>query len=147
MIQLDEEWQTAINNAFTDGCPIIWATSGADGQSSMAFFGTTQAYSDHELALWMRTPARGFLKRISENPKTTMLYRNPVTKLSLQIHGEARVAGDPEIDRRIYDNAAEAERNADPERKGLGVIVDIVRIIQRGQVVQSRENEVGAVAD
>lgn len=147
MIQLDPEWQTAINTAFTDGCPIVWASVGADGQPSTAFFGTTQAYSDHEVALWMRTPARGFLRRIAENPKVTMQYRNAATRVAFQIQGEARVAGDPAIDKRVYDNAVEAERNSDPEMKGLAVIVDIVRIIQRGEVVQSRDGEVGAKVD
>jgi len=147
VIHLDDDMKTAINNAFTEGCPIIWASVGADGQPSTGFFGTTQAFGDHEIALWMRTPARGFLKRIAENPKVTMQYRNAATRLAFQIHGEARVANDPEIDRRVYDNAAEAERNNDPERKGLAVIVDIVRIIQRGEVVQSRDDEVRAKVD
>ena len=147
MIKLDDEWQTAINNAFTDGCPILWASVGADGQPSTAFFGTTQAFSDHEIALWMRTPARGFLKRIAENPKVTMQYRNAGTRMAFQIQGEARVANDPVIDHKVYDSAAEAERNADPERKGLAVVVDIVRIIQRGEVVQARDGEAGAKVD
>ncbi len=147
MIELDADMQTAINNAFVDGYPIVWGSTGADGQPMATFFGTTQAFSDHELALWMRTPARGFLARIAENPKVTMLYRNTATRLAFQIHGEARVANDPDIDRRVYDNAAEAERNADPERKGMSVIVDIVRVIQRGQIVQSRDEEVGTKVD
>lgn len=147
MIQLDSEWQTAINNALPDGCPILWASAGADGQPSTGFFGTTQALSDHEIALWMRNPARGFLKRIAENPKVTMQYRNPATRMAFQIQGEARVANDPEIDRRVYDNSVEAERTADPDRKGLAVVVDIVRIIQRGEVVQSRDGAAGAKVD
>jgi len=146
-IHLDDDMQTAINNAFTDGCPIIWATAGADGQPSLGFFGTTQAYSDHEIALWMRTPTRGFLKRIAENPQATMQYRNPGTRTAFQIHGEARVANDPEIDRQVYDNSAEAERNNDPERKGLAVIMEITRIIQRGEVIQSRDGDTGAKVD
>ncbi len=147
VIQLTDEMQTAINNAFTDGHPIIWATAGTDGQPSLGFFGTTQAYSDHEIALWMRTPQRGFLKRIAENPRATMLYRNAATRLAFQIHGEARVANDPDIDRQVYDNSAEAERNNDPERKGLAVIMEIVRVIQRGEVIQSRDGTAGEKVD
>lgn len=147
LIHLDDDMRAAISNAFTDGYPIVWASTGADGQPMATFFGTTQAFSDHELAIWMRTPARGFLKRIAENPKVTMLYRNTATRLAFQIHGEARVANDPEIDRRVYDNSAEAERNADPERKGMAVLVDVVRVIQRGAIVQARDEEVGAKVD
>lgn len=139
MIKLDDDMKTAINNAFTDGVPIIWATAGADGQPSLGFFGTTQAFGDDSIAVWMRTPDRGFLKRISENPQAAMQYRNPATRLAFQIHGEARVANDPAIDKQVYDSAAEAERASDPEMKGLAVIMDITRIIQRGAVIQSRD--------
>jgi hypothetical protein len=34
MIKLDDDMKQAINNAFTDGVPIVWATAGADGQPS-----------------------------------------------------------------------------------------------------------------
>ncbi len=147
MIQLPDDLKTAINNAFTDGYVITWTSVGADQQPSSNFFGTSQAFSDHELAIWMRTPERGFLQRIAENPKVTMMYRNPTTRLAFQIHGEARRVDDESVKRRVYDSAAEAEQKADPERKGTAVIVDVVRVIQRGQVVLSREaNEVGATA-
>lgn len=139
MIQLDDDMKQAINNAFTDGAPIVWATAGADGQPSLGFFGTTQAFSDDQIAVWMRTPDRGFLKRIAENPQAALQYRNPATKLAFQIHGNARVADDRAIDQQVYERSAEAERNSDPEMKGLAVIMDITRIIQRGQVIQSRD--------
>ena len=35
----------------------------------------------------------------------------------------------------------------DRERKGLAVVVDITRIIQRGEVVQSRDGDAGAKVD
>lgn len=139
MIKLDDDMKQAINNAFTDGAPIVWATAGADGQPSLGFFGTTQAFSDDQIAVWMRTPDRGFLKRIAENPQAALQYRNPATKLAFQIHGNARVANDRAIDQQVYERSAEAERNSDPEMKGLAVIMEITRIIQRGQVIQSRD--------
>ena len=49
-IQLDDDMKAAINNAFTDGVPIVWATSGKDGQPSLGFFGTTQAFGDDKIA-------------------------------------------------------------------------------------------------
>ena len=50
-IELPDEFKTAINNALADASPIIWTSTGADGQPSLGFFGTTQAYSDHELGI------------------------------------------------------------------------------------------------
>jgi hypothetical protein len=138
-IELSDEFKQAINNAFTDGCPIVWASTDAGGQASLNFFGTTQAYSDHELAIWMRTPDRGFLQRIAGNPQVAMMYRNPATRLAFQIHGEARHVDDEAVKTTVYDNAPEAERKQDPDRLGTAVVIDVTRIVQRGQVVQSRD--------
>ena len=80
-----------------------------------------------------------FRSRIAENPKVTMLYRNPGTRLAFQIHGEARHADDDATKQRVYDHSPENERNQDPERKGTAVVVDVVRLIQGGKVVQSRD--------
>lgn len=143
-VELTEEFQTAINNAFTDGCPIVWTSAGADGQPSLAFFGTTQAYSEHEVAIWMRTTNRGFLTRIEENPKVAMLYRNAAARLAFQIHGEARRVDDPVVKKRVYESAPEIERNADPDRLGTAVIVDVTRVIQRGTIIMSRDGDAGA---
>ncbi len=142
-VELTEEFQTAINNAFTDGCPIIWTSAGANGQPSLAFFGTTQAYSDHEIAIWMRTTNRGFLQRIEENPQVAMMYRNAPARLTFQIHGEARRVDDPAVKKHVYESAAEAEQKADPDRLGTAVIVEISRVIQRGAVIMARDGDTG----
>ncbi len=138
-IELTDEWKTALNNAYTDGCPVIWATVDGEGQATLAFFGTTQAYSDQELGLWMRTPARGFLTRIESNPKVALMYRNPETRMAFQIHGEARRVDDEAIAQQIYDSSPAPEREQDPDRIGVAVLVDVTRIIVRGEVVQSRD--------
>ncbi len=142
-VELTEEFQTAINNAFTDGCPIIWTSVGANGQPSLAFFGTTQVYSDHELAIWMRTTNRGFLTRIEENPQVAMMYRNAAARLAFQIHGEARRVDDPAVKKHVYESAPEVEQKADPDRLGTAVIVDITRVIQRGAVIMARDGDTG----
>jgi hypothetical protein len=138
-VSLPEEMQAAINNAFDDGYPIVWASVGSDGQPVQNFFGTSQAFSDHELAVWMRTPDRGFLKRIEENPQATMLYRNAETRLTFQIHSEPRRVTDEATRKRIYDQSPERERTQDPEMQGVAVIAEIVRVIQRGEVLMQRD--------
>ena len=44
-----------------------------------------------------------------------------------------------DLKQRVYDHSPENERNQDPERKGTAVVVDVVRLIQGGKVVQSRD--------
>lgn len=138
-VSLTEELREAINGAFDGGHPIVWASVGADGQPILSFFGTTQAYSDHEIAVWMRTPARGFLQRIAENPKASLLYRNPETRLSFQVHVEARHVDDPAVKQHVWESAPERERAQDPEMQGTAVVAEIVRVIQRGEVVMERD--------
>ena len=149
MIQLPDNWKTALNNARVENKTPIWASVEADGQPSIAFYGSTHAHSDHEIALWMRSSGRGFLRRIEANPKVTMLYNDPTpeTRLTLLIHGEATRVTDAALAKRIYDESPEIERNQDANMEGVAVLVDIVRIIQRGEVVQSRDGEEGKTVD
>ena len=139
VIELTDEWKSALNNAYDDRAPVVWASVDSEGQATLAFFGTTQAFSDTQLGLWMRVPSRGFLQRIETNPKVALMYRNPETRMAFQIHGEARRVDDEAIAQQIYDNSRQAERDQDPERQGVAVLVDVVRVIQRGEVVQSRD--------
>ncbi|MGE3961570.1 MAG: pyridoxamine 5'-phosphate oxidase family protein [Dehalococcoidia bacterium] len=138
-VSLSDEMRQAINGAFDDGFPIVWSSAGADGQPVLSFFGTTQAYSDHEIAIWMRTPERGFLGRIAENPQAAMLYRNATTRLSFQIHVEAKRVDDEAVKQHVWQSAPERERQQDPEMKGTAVVAEIVRVIQRGEVVMQRD--------
>lgn len=110
-----------------------------DGQPVLGYFGTTQAFSDHQIAIWMRTPERGFLKRIEENPKATMLYRNTQTRMSFQIHVEAKRVDDESVKKQVWSTAAEVERNQDPEMKGTAVVAEIVRVVQRGEIIMERD--------
>lgn len=144
MAALSDELKQAINNAFDDGCPIIWSSVDADGQSVLNFFGTSQAYSDDQIAIWMRNTNRGFLQRTAANPRVSMMYRNAGTRLSFQIHGEARRVDDEAVRTRVYDAAPARERESDPNKEGTAVVVDVVRVIQRNQVVWSRDGSTGA---
>jgi len=138
-VSLTEEMQQAINSAFDDGFPIVWSSVGTDGQPVLSFFGTTQAYSDHEVAIWMRTPERGFLARIAENPQAAMLFRNATTRMAFQIHVEAKRTDDEAVKKQVWENSPQRERDQDPEMKGTAVIADITRVIQRGEIVMQRD--------
>ena len=138
-VSLTDEMQQAINGAFDAGFPIVWASTDSEGQAVLNFFGTTQAYSDHQIAIWMRTPDRGFLSRIAQNPRAAMLFRNAETRVSFQIHVEAKRVDDEAVKKQVWENSPERERNQDPEMKGTAVVAEIVRVIQRGEVVMQRD--------
>ena len=138
-VSLTDEMQQAINGAFDAGFSIVWASTDAEGQAVLNFFGTTQAYSDHQIAIWMRTPDRGFLTRIGQNPRAAMLLRNAETRVSFQVHVEAKRVDDEAVKKQVWENSPERERNQDPEMKGTAVVAEIVRVIQRGEVVMQRD--------
>ncbi len=138
-VSLTDEMRQAINGAFDAGYPVVWASTDPEGQAVLNFFGTTQAYSDHQIAIWMRTPERGFLSRIERNPRAAMILRNAETRVSFQIHVEAKRVDDETVKKHVWEQAPERERAQDPEMKGTAVVAEIVRVIQRGEVVMQRD--------
>ncbi|MEZ4503800.1 MAG: pyridoxamine 5'-phosphate oxidase family protein [Dehalococcoidia bacterium] len=137
-IEITEEMKTAINNAVADKAPIVVSSVDATGQPSLSFRGSIQTYSDTQFAMWIRNPEGGILKSIAANPKIAMMYRNPETRVSYMIHAEARRDDSDAVKQAVYDAAPEVERNADPEKKGTAIVIDLVRVIQRGQVIMER---------
>ena len=130
--------RTALESALTDRLPVIAAYVDGDGQPSISLRGTTQVYSDDQLAIWVRNPDGGLLRGIAANPNIALLYRNPAERIGWQFHGRARRDDDEQLRDTVYDNSPEFERNQDPDRKGVAVIIDIDRVIARGEVLMER---------
>ena len=138
MIVLTGEMRLAVDNALDDGCPVISSSVGGDGQPSLSFYGSTQVHGDDQLAIWVRNPAGGFLRRIAANPHVAFLYRNPDQRQMWQFHGRARVVEDQDSRDTIYERSNKLERDRDPERMGVAVVVDLDRVLERGAVVMER---------
>jgi hypothetical protein len=126
-IALDDELSGIINGALAAGAPMLVASVDAEGRPRMTFRGSLQVFSSDQLGFWARNPEGGTMDNIAGNPHVAMMLRNPITRVVLQMAGRARVAVGDERDR-VYASAPEIERNADPERKGAGVIVDLDRV-------------------
>ncbi|MFN8639007.1 MAG: pyridoxamine 5'-phosphate oxidase family protein [Dehalococcoidia bacterium] len=137
-VALSDDMKNAINNALTDKAPLIFAAVDDLGQPALSFRGSAQVHSDNEVGLWVRNQDGGFLASIAANPRVAFQYRNPETRMAFQVHGEARRIDDEALKNAIYDAAPEVERNADADRKGTAVLVEVVRVIQRGAVVMER---------
>ena len=138
MIELSEEMQDSIRTALADRVPVIVAYVDPDGQPVISFRGTVQPHSADQLALWARNPDGGLLRGIASNPRVALLYANLAERRAWQFRGRARVETDDLARNAIYDRSPEAERNQDPERKGVAVVVDVDSVIQRGAVIMER---------
>ncbi len=138
MIVLSDELRLAIERALDDRCPVISSSVDGEGQPSLSFYGSTQVHGDDQLAIWVRNPAAGFLRRIAANRQVAFLYRNPAQRQMWQFHGRARVVDDPATRDAIYEGSHQLERDRDPDRLGVAVIIDLDRVLERGTVVMER---------
>jgi hypothetical protein len=107
---------------------MIVAYVDADGQPILSFRGSTQSFGDERLALWVRNSDGSFLNAIRMNPKVALMYRDEDSKATYQFQGRARVSTDEGDRRRVYEKMAEAERNHDPARTGVALIIDLDRV-------------------
>ena len=139
MIELTDEMRERIARALDDGCPVIAASVDGDGQPKISFYGSTHVFSGDQLAIWVRSPESGVLRRLASNPRMALLYRNSKEKVAWQFFGRGRVVTDPELRDRVYAGAHEIERALDPDRKGVAVIVDLDRVTGRGGLDMRRE--------
>ena len=120
------------------GLPVIATSVGDDGQPSLQFFGSAQALSADQLAVWVRNREGGFLSRIAVNPRIALLYRNPPERVMWQFHGRASVVEDAQLRDTVYETAAQVEQDRDPDRAGAAVVIDLDRVFERGQMLMER---------
>ena len=72
------------------------------------------------------------------NPKVALLYRNTETRVAWQFLGRGHVVTDEAARNQIFDSSPEFERNQDPERKGIAIVIDVDRVVMRGEVIMER---------
>jgi hypothetical protein len=97
-----------------------------DGSPSVSFRGSTQVHSATELALWARNPDSGLAVSIPDRPRVSLVYYGGPDgpgPVFLSIEGRARVA--PEINDEVWSKMIEGERDLDPERKGVAVLIEV----------------------
>jgi general stress protein 26 len=118
----------ALAHALENGTPTLAAYVNEHGQPSMSTRGTPQVFSNNETALWARCRDTGMAKAVKENPLVPVFYYahmgNPAYG-NLQFQGRARVEEDQAICDRVYEGSPALEQRADPERKGIAIIVEL----------------------
>ena len=127
-VKLTEELKKLVDNALVSRHPMMVAYVDASGQPILSFRGSTQSFSDDQLAIWVRNSDGNFLNAIAKHPKVALMYRDEETKATYQFQGRARVSTDEAVRQRIYEKMAEAERNHDPARAGVALLVDLDRV-------------------
>ncbi len=127
-LKLSPALKETVNTALARGRMMSVAYVSPEGRPELSFRGSVQAYSDTQLAIWVRDPAGGILKAVaSGHPHIALLYGElgAQSKAFVTFRGRGRVESSESVRRKVYDATPEAERNLDKDRKGVPLIIDL----------------------
>ena len=129
-LKLSAEMKEAINKAFEIQKPIVVAYVDENHAPQISYRGSTQAYSDTQLAIWVRNPEGGLLPSVKKNPAVALIYGNfdPKQRGFMMFRGRARRDDNPEVRNRVYEASHEFERSQDKDRKGIALIIDLTAV-------------------
>jgi hypothetical protein len=121
----------AVNSALAEGTPCVVATASKDGVPDLAFKGSLMVYDDDHLAFWERGGSQT-LAHLRENPRVAALYRNRERNEMWRFYGVAELHEGDTLRQQIMARVVQPELDRDPERKGLGVLIRVDRVVGRG---------------
>lgn len=126
-LKLSDEMKHAVDSAFATRRPMVISYVDESNAPQLSYRGSTQAFDDTSLAIWVRNPQGRILESIERNPAVAMLfgYFEPDDRGFMIFRGRARVDDSDEIRRKVYENAHEFERNQDPDRKGVAIVIEL----------------------
>jgi Pyridoxamine 5'-phosphate oxidase len=132
-VNMSGEIAAAIDGAVLRGHPLAVSFVRDDGSPSVSFRGGTYVRSADQLAIWVRKRDSGLATAIVERPRVSLVFLEPDGPGAryLAIEGRARVAS--ELDQEVYDAIVEPERQQDPDRKGVAVLVDVDSVNGAGE--------------
>lgn len=142
-IKITDEIRAMVASAQVDGFPMTVAHVDLSGQPIISFRGSTQVFSDTQLAIWVRNSDGNFLNSLAANPKVALMYRNGKTRALYQFQGRAHVSTDEKARAQIFGNMNQSERNHDYAQTGVALVIDLDRI--EGWAGMSPDGQVGKV--
>lgn len=142
-LRLTEELKTLVNDALATRHPMLLAYVDESGQPVVSFRGSTQVFSDEQLAIWVRNGSGSLIRSIARNPKVALMYRDEDKKATFQFQGRAWIADSPRDRRQVYDASHKVEQDHDFAELGVAMIIDLDRI--EGYAGLSPAGQVGRV--
>jgi len=126
-LMLSDAMKSAVDSAFGTGKPLAISYVDESGAPQLSYRGSTQAFSDTQLAIWVRNPDGRILESIAKNPAVALIYGNfdPTNRSFMIFRGRAHIDGSEAARRQVYERAHEFERNQDKERKGVAILIDL----------------------
>lgn len=127
-LKLTPALRDLVNGALERGRMLSVAYVGADGRPELSFRGSLQAFSETQLAIWVRNPEGGIVAAVrGGRPHISLLYGElgADSKAFVTFRGRGRIDNEEAVRRKVYDSSPELERNLDKDRKGLPLIIDL----------------------
>jgi hypothetical protein len=127
-LKLSSALKETINTALAHGRMMSVAYVSPEGRPELSFRGSVQAFSDTQLAIWVRNPAGGIIQAVATgHPHIALLYGELAaqSKAFVTFRGRGRVDSAEPVRRKVYDDSPEGERNLDKERNGVALIIDL----------------------
>jgi hypothetical protein len=126
-LKLSSALKETVNTALAHGRMISVAYVSPEGRPELSFRGSVQAYSDTQLAIWVRNPAGGIIQAVGAGrPHIALLYGElGASKAFVTFRGRGRVDSSESVRRTVYDGSHQAEQDLDKDRKGVALIIDL----------------------
>ena len=127
-LKLSPALKETVNTALERGRMISVAYVSPDGRPELSFRGSVQAYSDTQLAIWVRNPEGGILKAAtSGHPHIALLYGElgAQSKAFVTFRGRGHLESSESVRRKVYDDSPKIERDMDKDRNGVALIIDL----------------------
>jgi len=125
------QFSDIVDNARTDGDRGLATgvvASANDGQPDVALKGSLMVWDADHLAWWERGRAETEAA-VRANPKVAVLVRNVMRdRRALRFYGEARIIEDPTMRERVWARVVQIEKDSDPDRQGVAVLMRVDRV-------------------
>jgi general stress protein 26 len=126
-VKFSDDIKEVVAGSYAAGAPALVAYVDENGQPSLSTRGSTQVYSDTQLAIWIRAGSN-LANALAKNNRVSVLIRVPETRATLNFRGRATLESDEAVRQKVWSSAPENEQKADPEMKGQPLILDVDRL-------------------
>ena len=125
------QFSEIVDNARTDGergqNTGVVATAN-DGRPDVALKGSLMVWDADHIAWWERGRAETEAA-VRANPQVAVMVRNSTRdRRTLRFYGEARIVDDLALRERVWERVIQVEKDTDPEKNGVAVLVRIDRV-------------------
>jgi Pyridoxamine 5'-phosphate oxidase len=124
-LKIPDDLRARIDNALKDRHPILISYVDDGGQPNVTFRGSTQVFSDTQLAIWVRNAGGRIVRSIATHPKVALMYRDEDAKATYIMQGRAHIDHGEATRNQVYDKMAQVERDHDFARLGVAMIIDL----------------------